>query len=255
MSKFTEALKKDNTKQGREGRSEAIEEFEPQWIVERIRCIGFHPSLSFPSWGDTWATTQPHDQFLLEARCWGECCLDTSFIRRYDVQPLVYSYAAAITIGLGVVGQELDGNWSQGSRTMVLNMSFQTFDGSNPKLCKHRCETYFEFYSMHVEMWVRLATMHFKGFVVYWLQSMESRIRTMIWDELCMALFTRFGRDQHNILIWQFKHIHHLCLLVEYIEQFDQFLRRLLAHESYRTMITAQFLDGLKDYIKFVVII
>jgi hypothetical protein len=40
-------------------------------------------------------------------------------------------------------------------------MSFPNFDRSNPKLWKQQCETYFEFYSVPVEMWVRVSTMHF----------------------------------------------------------------------------------------------
>jgi hypothetical protein len=53
-------------------------------------------------------------------------------------------------------------------------------------------------------MWVRLATMLFEGYAMYSAQSMESRISEMDWDALCVSLNTRFGRDQHNMLIRQF---------------------------------------------------
>jgi hypothetical protein len=46
-----------------------------------------------------------------------------------------------------------------------------------------------------------MAMMHFEGSALLWLQSMESRTRDMNWHELCAALISRFGRDQHNILI------------------------------------------------------
>jgi hypothetical protein len=136
-------------------------------------------------------------------------------------------------------------------------MNFPVFDGTYPKLWKHRCETYFEFYAVPVEVWVRMATMYFEGSAVFWVQSMESRIREMNWESLCAALSARFGRDQHNMLIRQFYHIHQTASVAEYVENFDQLMHQLLAHENSLTanMITARFVDGLKDEIKTVVTI
>jgi hypothetical protein len=101
------------------------------------------------------------------------------------------------------------------------NMNFPKFDGTNPKLWKHRCETYFDFYAIRIERWVRLAVMNFEGSATYWVQSMKSRIREMNWESLCVALDTRFGRDQHNTLIRHFYHIHQTNSVSEYIEIFD----------------------------------
>jgi hypothetical protein len=98
----------------------------------------------------------------------------------------------------GSVGVNSMGNWSQWSTFSMPNMNFPKFDGTNPKLWKHRCETYFDFYAIPVERWVRLAVMNFAGSATYWVQSMESRIREMNWESQCVALDTRFGRDQHN---------------------------------------------------------
>lgn len=79
-------------------------------------------------------------------------------------------------------------------------VSFPIFDGSNPKLWKKRCETFFSFYSVPFDMWVKLATMHFDGPVVFWLQSMDNKVFYMTWEELGLALSNRFGRDQYNTL-------------------------------------------------------
>jgi hypothetical protein len=149
------------------------------------------------------------------------------------------------------------GGWSQGSGSRMPRMNFPVFDGSNPKLWKHRCETYFEFYFVPMERWIRLATVHFEGSALLWLQSVESRIREMNWEELCLALTTRFERDQHNILIRQFYHIQQNSSVGEYIELFDQLVHQLLAHENQLTptMITTRFIDGLRDEIKSDVVI
>lgn len=102
-----------------------------------------------------------------------------------------------------------------------------------------------------------MATMHFGGAAVYWVEAMESRIREMNWEELGPALNTRFGRDQHNMLIRHFYHVHQVGSVADYIENFDQLMHQLLAHENNltSTMITARFIDGLKDEIKNAVII
>jgi hypothetical protein len=47
-----------------------------------------------------------------------------------------------------------------------------------------------------------MAMMHFEGYALFWLQSIESHTRVINWHELCAALISQFGRDQHNILIW-----------------------------------------------------
>jgi hypothetical protein len=157
----------------------------------------------------------------------------------------------------GSMGRDSSANWSHLSGSGMPHMSFPVFEGSNPKLWKHRCETYFEFYGVPVERWVRMATMHFGGAAVYWVEAMESRIREMNWEELGSALNTRFGRDQHNMLIRHFYHVHQVGSVADYIENFDQLMHQLLAHENNLTltMITARFIDGLKDEIKNDVII
>jgi hypothetical protein len=165
-----------------------------------------------------------------------------------------------INLNLGHLGnnQRVDPwGWSQGSGFGMPGMNFPVFDGSNPKLWKHRCETYFVFYFVPMERWIRLATMHFEGSALFWLQSVESRIREMNWEGLCLALITLFGRDQHSILIKQFYHIQHNSSMGEYIELFDLLVHQLLAHENQLTptMITTRFIDGLRDEIKSVVVI
>jgi hypothetical protein len=157
------------------------------------------------------------------------------------------------------MGRNSFGAWSHGSGmgSAVPNMDFPLFDGSNPKLWKRRCETYFEFYAVEPEMWIRLAIMHFKGPAVFWLHAVENRLREMNWEEFCLHLNTRFGRDQHNLLIRQFYHIYQQASVAEYIEEFDILMHQLLAHETQLTssMITARFVDGLTDEIKSVVVI
>lgn len=70
------------------------------------------------------------------------------------------------------------------------------FDGTNPKIWQHRYESYFELYAIPVEMWVKLDLMHFDGHATFRLQSAEDHLRNMCWEELVMAMCTRFGRHE-----------------------------------------------------------
>jgi hypothetical protein len=46
-------------------------------------------------------------------------------------------------------------------------MYFPMFGGFNPKLWKSRCETYFEYGAVPLDMWIKIAVMHFEGCVPF----------------------------------------------------------------------------------------
>lgn len=141
--------------------------------------------------------------------------------------------------------------------SMLPAVQFPVFDGSNPKIWQKRCESYFELYDVPCNTWVRLATMHFEGPAIFWLQFVESKIKHMSWDTLAFAVCNRFGRDELSLLNRQFFHIKRIGSVAEYIEQLDNLIHQLLAHDSTMSpsLVTAKFLDGLKEEIKSVVTI
>jgi predicted amidophosphoribosyltransferase len=106
-------------------------------------------------------------------------------------------------------------------------------------------------------MWVKLATMNFIGMAAFWLQSMESAVKELSWKDLCAAVTTRFEKDQYNQLVRQFFHIKQHTGVSEYIEQFDELVHQLKAHDpSFNaSLITNKFVDGLRAGIKAVVMI
>lgn len=59
------------------------------------------------------------------------------------------------------------------------SINFPKFDGSNPRIWKRQCETFFSFYKVPDEMWVRMVTMYFDGSALYWLQSAEDRLLSL----------------------------------------------------------------------------
>jgi hypothetical protein len=136
-------------------------------------------------------------------------------------------------------------------------LHFPMFDGDHPKLLQSRCENYFEMYSVNPSVWVRVTVMHFDDSAAHWLQSVNRRIRTVTWTELCSWIHNRFGRDQHESLIRQLFHIKHMTSVQEYTTQFTELIDQLLAYEpaADQRYYMACFIDGLKDEIKSVILV
>jgi hypothetical protein len=67
----------------------------------------------------------------------------------------------------------------------------------------------------------------------------------------------RFGRDQHEALIWQLFHIRHIGLVAEYVEKFSVLVDQFLAYEVEPNPIydAMRFVDGLTEDIKSIVMI
>jgi hypothetical protein len=59
--------------------------------------------------------------------------------------------------------------------------------------------------------------MHIEGPTACWLRSVEWRVRTAGWDELCALVHDHFGRDQHESLIRQLFHIHQSGTVTKYV--------------------------------------
>lgn len=116
---------------------------------------------------------------------------------------------------------------------------------------------FFEIYSVPDNMWVKLATMYFSGSADFWLQAADPCILVRPWNEFCAAVCSRFEREQHNQLIRQFYHVKQIGTVIDYVEQFDNLVHQLLAHDSSLKpiMVTNRFIDGLRDDIKAIVLL
>jgi hypothetical protein len=56
-------------------------------------------------------------------------------------------------------------------------------------------------YEVDETVWVKVASMHFEGPATRWLQSVDHRVRSATWIELCSWIHERFTCDQHELLI------------------------------------------------------
>jgi hypothetical protein len=136
-------------------------------------------------------------------------------------------------------------------------LNFPSFDGHHPKMWKAKSENYFDVYTIPRELWVKIATMHFVGSAVFWLQSSDPVLRVAPWPEFCAVVCARFERDQHNSLMRIFFHITQSDTITEYVEQFDTLMHQILAHDPQFSIsaIVNRFIDGLAPEIRSIVFI
>ncbi|CAN6328732.1 unnamed protein product [Urochloa humidicola] len=136
-------------------------------------------------------------------------------------------------------------------------LPFPKFDGENPKLWISRCEDYFDLFDLEPNRWVKIATMYFSDAAGRWLQSMEKRVKSSSWPEFCKLVLDRFGREQHEILVWQLLHIKQSGAVKEYVERFASLVDQLAAYETHADPLyyTMKFIDGLReDYRSYVLL-
>ncbi|XP_073354821.1 uncharacterized protein [Aegilops tauschii subsp. strangulata] len=138
------------------------------------------------------------------------------------------------------------GNWA------LPRLDFPSFDGENPQFWKNKCEKYFSVYGVQREMWVRVSTLHFEGNAARWLHVQEAHDTSFTWETLCSAVCAKFGREQYQVQLRQFNTLRRIGSVTVYMEQFEELMHRLLAHNPAfdPLFFTTQFLDGLKTDIK-----
>jgi hypothetical protein len=94
-----------------------------------------------------------------------------------------------------------------------------------------RCEHYFDVNNTYPGLWVRVATIYFYGRAAFWLRSSRAHVRFPVWDDFCIAVSTKFDRDQHDVLIRQMDTIRQSRAVWEYYEKFDELMNQLLAYD------------------------
>ena len=84
---------------------------------------------------------------------------------------------------------------------------FPQFDGDNPCLWHPRVVIYFEMYYADPSAWVKLASMSCPGPATRWVQSVDKRLKSVLWLEFCVMVLEHFGRNEHELLLRQLFHI------------------------------------------------
>jgi hypothetical protein len=131
------------------------------------------------------------------------------------------------------------------------------FDGANPKLWQRRSEEYFTRWRTPAHLWVSYALSLFVHDAATWLEAYLNQNPRPPWSEFVAAVMTRFGRNQHQILVRRLFHISQTSTVSDYVQHFAQLMDQISAYESRPDPMhyTTRFLDGLKPAVRVLVAI
>lgn len=131
------------------------------------------------------------------------------------------------------------------------------FDGMNPRLWQTRCEEYFTLWGRPVSLWIPYSSAQFEGAAAKWLESFRHLSPKAGWEEFCLSLQARFGRNQHASLLRKMFHICQTSTGGIYVEEFSQLMDQLSAygHHPDPLYYVTRFIDGLKPAVRLMVAI
>jgi hypothetical protein len=131
-------------------------------------------------------------------------------------------------------------------------MDFPVFDGSDARIWVDKCESYFVLYQIPVAFRVSVASIHLTGSATHWYQSYKDSADFQRWDRFAQAVVTKFEFDTHREKMMELLSLRQTRLVEEYRKCFDQLVYniRLYDRSLSETMLTSQFLLGLKDDIR-----
>jgi hypothetical protein len=134
---------------------------------------------------------------------------------------------------------------------------FPRFDGENPMIWQKAAEKYFRLFVVDPSYQVEYATMHFSGNAALWLRSVENKLDSFTWDQLCALLSKHFDRGQYQMLYRQCSKLRQTSTVVAYIEKFDSLMHHMLAYKQDLgpVFFTTRFIEGLTSEIRRVVMI
>lgn len=131
-------------------------------------------------------------------------------------------------------------------------ISFPTFDGTNPRLWKDKCESYFEIFGVSDALKPRFVALNFTGITETWLQTAKLCGRFTSWEKLQQAVCARFDRDQYQLHMKQLDSLRQTSSVTEYHARFEELAHSILLYNpTYDdTFLVVHFLSGHKDEIR-----
>jgi hypothetical protein len=125
---------------------------------------------------------------------------------------------------------------------------FPRFDGENPKWWKTVSEKYFALYAVDHDTWASFASMHFVGSAALWLQSYEAEHDVDGWEELCVAVHTKFGKNKHQRYLAALERCKQTGTVEQYYHKFEELRHKVLVHNKHydETFFVTKFVNGLR---------
>ena len=134
-------------------------------------------------------------------------------------------------------------------------MDFPRFDGSDARIWIDKCSAYFAMFQIPPSFRVSAASIHMTDAAAHWYQSYKHTPGFQQWDHFVLAVLSEFEVDTHRAKTMELLNLRQTGSVDEYRKSFEQLVYniRLYDHSISTTMLTAQFLIGLKEELRFAV--
>ena len=102
------------------------------------------------------------------------------------------------------------------------------------------------------ESWASFATMHFRGNAALWLQSYEAGNEVDSWEELIVAIHSKFDKDKHHRYLDSLERCRQTDSVAGYYLQFEELRHKVLVHNKHydEAFFVTKFVNGLKREIQ-----
>jgi hypothetical protein len=134
----------------------------------------------------------------------------------------------------------------------IPKMPFPIFDGTDPKIWKDNCESYFELYSLPEGMWITAATLHFRDNAAKWFQAYKQTNALGTWEQFCAAVQQEFGADDLRSAMNELLELRQIGTVEDYTTTFQALQFNIIMHNpNYDDLFfTPKYIMGLKDEIR-----
>jgi hypothetical protein len=124
-------------------------------------------------------------------------------------------------------------------------MDSPQFDGVDTHIWIDKCEAYFAMYQIHASFRVFVASLLMIGFAVHWFQSYKHSKNFQLWSSFVAAVVGGLETDMHQ-------NQRQNGTVEEYCRTFEQLVYHIRLYEQSlsKTMLTSQFLLGLKEELR-----
>jgi hypothetical protein len=128
-------------------------------------------------------------------------------------------------------------------------MDFPRFDGSDVRIWLDKCLAYFQLCSIPHDFRVTAASLHMVDKASHWFQCYKHSGGSHTWEHSVLVVSREFEVNTHRVKTMSLLNLRHTGFVEEYTQQFDQLVYhiRLYDQSLSETMLTSQFLLGLKD--------
>jgi hypothetical protein len=132
-------------------------------------------------------------------------------------------------------------------------MDFPRFNGSDPRIWLDKCNAYFALYQIPPAFRVSTAFIHMSGSTAHWFQTYKQNPGFQQWDQFVQSVVSEFATDTHRSKTMELLSLKQICTIEDYIQAFEQLVYHIKLYDSSisTTMLTAQFIMGFKEDLRF----